>query len=82
MFKEPNQYKPTQTYKYIMDSTMLYNELVKGKKYDADTEQSILQYLSQLSGIQVKAIKIASKHLGSSFNVIKSNGYIDWKKTQ
>ena len=61
---------------------MLYNELVKEKKYDEDTEQSILQYLSQLSGIQVKAIKIASKHLGSSFNVIKSNGYIDWKKTQ
>jgi hypothetical protein len=65
-----------------MDTTMLYNELVKEKKYDAETEQSILQYLSQLSGIQVKAIKIASKHLGSSFNVIKSNGYIDWKKTQ
>jgi hypothetical protein len=65
-----------------MDSTMLYNELVKGKKYDADTEQSILQYLAQLSSIQVKAIKIASAHLGTSFNVIKSNGYIDWKKEQ
>jgi hypothetical protein len=65
-----------------MDSTTLYNELVKGKKYDADTEQSILQYLAQLSSIQVKAIKIARAHLGTSFNVIKSNGYIDWKKEQ
>lgn len=65
-----------------MDNTVLYNELVKGNKYDTDTEQYILQYLAQLTAIQVKAIKIACVHLGTSFNVIKSNGYIDWKKEQ
>lgn len=65
-----------------MDNAILYHELVKGKKYDTDIEQYILQYLAQLTTIQVKAIKIASTHLGTSFNVIKSNGFIDWKKEQ
>lgn len=60
----------------------LYEELTVGKakvKDDA-TMRHVLEYLSELSPVQVKAIRIASNHLGSSFNIVKSNGYVDWKK--
>lgn len=50
--------------------------------YDTDTQTNIIKYLTQLSSMQQKAYSIARNHLGSSFNVVKSNGYIDWKKTQ
>ena len=49
-------------------------------KYDSEINASISEYLTQLSPLQRKAIKIAHMHLGTSFNILKSNGYIDWKK--
>ena len=48
---------------------------------DAQTLELIAQYLAQLSPLQQKAIKIAKMHLGSSFNILKSNGFNDWKST-
>ena len=39
------------------------------------------QYIDQLTPIEQKAYQIAQS-LGSSFNLIKSNGFIEWKKTQ
>jgi hypothetical protein len=52
------------------------------ENYDDDTQASIIEYISQLSEIEKKAYKIAYNHLGSSFNVVKSNGYNDWLKTR
>lgn len=39
-------------------------------------------YLAQLSPIEQKALAIAMEHLGSSFNIFKSNGYIEWLKSR
>ena len=50
------------------------------EKYDINIQTLIIQYLSQLETIDKKAYKIAKEHLGSSFNVVKSNGFCDWKK--
>lgn len=50
------------------------------ESYDIKLQTSIIEYLSQLSSIEKKAYKIAKEHLGSSFNIIKSNGYCDWIK--
>lgn len=50
------------------------------ENYDVETQQSIIRYLSGLNEIQTKAYLIAKDHLGSSFNVVKSNGYINWLK--
>jgi hypothetical protein len=52
------------------------------ENYDSTTKQSIIQYLKQLNIIERKAYSIGKQHLGSSFNVVKSNGYINWKKKQ
>jgi len=36
-------------------------------------------YIAQLDDIQKKAYLIAKKHLGTSFNIYKSNGFKEWK---
>lgn len=40
----------------------------------------IVEYLRQLEPRQQRAYLIAKEHLGSSFNILKSNGYADWLK--
>jgi hypothetical protein len=52
------------------------------ENYDSDTQSSIIEYITHLSDLEKKAYKIAHNHLGSSFNVVKSNGYNDWLKTR
>ena len=47
-----------------------------------ETNLSIQQYLAQLDDIQKKAHDIAKQHLGTSYNIAKSNGYMDWLKQQ
>jgi hypothetical protein len=49
-------------------------------KYDKDLQDSIKNYLNQLDIIEKKAYIIGKKHLGTSYNIIKSNGYINWQK--
>ena len=46
------------------------------------SNSSIQQYLAQLDDIQKKAHDIAKQHLGTSYNIAKSNGYMDWLKQQ
>ena len=50
------------------------------KNYDETTQTLVINYLKHLDSIERKAYTIGKAHLGSSFNVIKSNGFIDWKK--
>lgn len=50
--------------------------------YDSVTQKQIIEYLKQLDTIEKKAYMIGFQHLGSSFNLIKSNGFINWKKKQ
>ena len=38
------------------------------------------EYVAQLSPIEKKAYKIAIEHLGTSFNLKKSNGFCNWNK--
>ncbi len=47
-----------------------------------DVKELVIEYVNQLTEIEQKAYKIAKDHLGSSFNVLKSNGYNDWLKTR
>lgn len=54
---------------------MIYN-LAHEKQYD------ILNYIKSMDERDKKAYKIAFNHLGTSFNICKSNGYKDWKKEQ
>ena len=50
--------------------------------WDPALKANVIQYLNQLDPIEKKAYKIAKEHLGSSFNIVKSNGFNDWLKEQ
>ena len=50
------------------------------EKYDKTIQESIIKYLKHLDKIERQAYTIGKAHLGSSFNIVKSNGFIDWNK--
>ncbi len=52
------------------------------ENYDRSIKNDIINYLKQLDVIERKAYTIGKQHLGSSFNIIKSNGFAEWKKNQ
>jgi len=48
---------------------------------EAPNKQMLLdKYIESLSEKELKAYHIAKSHLGSSFSLEKSRGFIDWKK--
>lgn len=51
-------------------------------KYNKEIQDNIIKYIEHLSPIEYQAYLIAKDHLGSSFNIVKSNGYCDWLKIQ
>ena len=50
--------------------------------YSSELKELITEYMGQLDPIEQKAYMIAMEHLGSSFNIVKSNGFNDWIKTK
>jgi hypothetical protein len=44
--------------------------------------QLILEYVKSMSEKEVKAYHIAKEHLGDSFQLEKSIGFLDWLKNQ
>jgi len=48
------------------------------EEIESTLAENIAKYLNQLSPIEIKAYNIAKNHLGSSFNIAKSNGFIAW----
>jgi ribosome biogenesis GTPase A len=47
-----------------------------------DKVDKVEQYIAQLDDVQHKAMEIAKSHLGTSFNIKRSNGFIEWMKKQ
>lgn len=48
--------------------------------YTDSLSEQIHVYLTQLNDTQLKAYRVAKRHLGSSFNLVKSNGFVEWSK--
>jgi hypothetical protein len=49
--------------------------------HSIEIQELVYSYLSGLNNIEIKAINIAHTHLGTSFNILKSIGYMSWIKT-
>lgn len=47
--------------------------------YTIEVQKDIFDYIQQMNDENKKAYLIAKAHLGSSFNILKSNGYKEWK---
>lgn len=48
--------------------------------YSNEELEDIYEYLSSLNEIEKIAYNVAFNQLESSFNILKSNGFIKWKK--
>ena len=46
--------------------------------YNLEIQEEIYNYLSSLNEHEKIAYKIALEHLGSSFNIYRSNGFKEW----
>jgi hypothetical protein len=49
-------------------------------KLTNEKQREILEYYKNMDERDKKAYIIAFNHLGTSFNICKSNGYKEWKK--
>ena len=47
-----------------------------------DEKRDVIAYLNTLDEVEVIAYAIAIEQLGSSFDLLRSNGFCDWKKEQ
>jgi hypothetical protein len=45
---------------------------------DEETKNKVFQYLSQLTEVEKKTYILAYSHLGTSFDILRSNGYNNW----
>ena len=54
-------------------------ELVKS--CSPEQQREIFDYLKNMDEHHRKAYEIAFHHLGSSFNIYRSNGFKEWKQT-
>jgi hypothetical protein len=50
--------------------------------YSVEKQKEIFEYLSEMNEIERKGYEIAFNHLESSFDIYRSNGFIDWKKSK
>jgi len=56
-----------------------FNMLEYVKMYPEESRDSIHKYLEQLTDKERLVYLIAKDHLGSSFNILRSVGYLEWK---
>lgn len=54
---------------------------VNVKTYTIEKQREIYDYLSTLEEHHKVAYNIAFEHLGSSFDILRSNGFKEWCKT-
>jgi len=50
------------------------------KNYSIEKQREIFNYLSEMDEHNKKAYEIALDHLGTSFNIYRSNGFKEWKQ--
>lgn len=55
---------------------MILPDLVE--KYSIENQKLIFDYLSEMDDHHKKAYFIAYNHLGTSFNILRSNGFKEW----
>lgn len=68
-------------------NTKVKKSVVIQKQVILDTPVPVLttdevEYLDSLDVKEKQAYEIAKSHLGSTFHLMKSNGFIDWKKNK
>ena len=50
--------------------------------YSIEQQKEIYEYLNEMNELEKKTYEIAVSHLGTSFNIYRSNGFVSWKKNK
>ena len=50
--------------------------------YPIEKQRELFNYLNEMNDHDKKAYEIAFQHLGSSFNIYRSNGFKEWQKNK
>jgi hypothetical protein len=50
----------------------------QGQKKEQQDTGDVDAYISQMSPFEISAYRIAKSHLGTSFSLKKSNGFLKW----
>ncbi len=77
--KNENSTKKNENTK-LLNSTSL--SFIKNNEIDEPENTAVSQYIKSLTPKELKAYLIAKTHLGSSFNIFKSNGFLQWIEKQ
>jgi hypothetical protein len=63
----------------IMDTRACNNISEILAAYSPEEQREIEEYMNDMDDMAKKCCRIAFEHLGSSFNILRSNGFKEWK---
>jgi hypothetical protein len=58
------------------------NQAMVENQTEQSKEAQVEKYLDSLNELEKKTLEIAKSHLGTSFNLKKSVGFLKWKESQ
>ncbi len=61
---------------------IVFNENIYENNQTEELWINLTKYLNELDELQLKALLIAKNHLGTTFNLLRSNGYKEWLSEQ
>ena len=84
---QANSVKPSTSLKQTKSSTNSEKtvEPVKTEKtveISNEAQTEVINYINSLSKHETQTLEIATSHLGSSFSIRKSIGFLEWKSKQ
>jgi hypothetical protein len=79
---QTNSVKPTTTNSEKKVETVETVKPVKPVQISNEDQSEITNYINSLSKHETQTLEIAKSHLGSSFTIRKSIGFLEWKSKQ
>ena len=84
---QANSVKPSTPSKQTKSSTNSEKtekkvEPVKTVEISNEAQTEVINYINSLSKHETQTLEIAKAHLGSSFTITKSIGFLEWKSKQ
>ena len=81
---QANSVKPSTSLKQTKSSTNSEKpvEPVKTVEISNEAQTEVTNYINSLSKHETQTLEIATSHLGSSFSIRKSIGFLEWKSKQ
>ncbi len=65
-----------------INNRMNSNQAMIANQTEQSKEVEVEKYLDSLNELEKKTLEIAKSHLGTSFNLKKSVGFLKWKESQ